>query len=66
MENTKTKIVAVANQKGGVAKTTSAFNIAAILAQREKRVLMIDDISSVIVISSGSYSYFMHDTDKLL
>ena len=58
MENTKTKIVSVANQKGGVAKTTSAFNIAAILAQREKRVLMIDlDPQSSLSVSCMKYEY---------
>lgn len=34
--------ISVWNRKGGVAKTTNIINIAAILAQREKRVLVID------------------------
>ena len=48
------KIISFANQKGGVAKTTSTYNIGVSLARRGKRTLIIDlDSQASLTISAG-------------
>src|SRR5438876_9704060 len=48
------RIIAFANQKGGVAKTTTTLNLGVALAERGKRVLAVDlDPQSNLTMSQG-------------
>ncbi|MBS4900048.1 MAG: ParA family protein [Clostridiales bacterium] len=63
MSKKEAKIIAFFNQKGGVAKTTSCYNIAVSLANKGKKVLVVDlDSQANLTICAGLEPFAYENT----
>lgn len=57
MQERKCKVIAITNQKGGVGKTTTTFNLGVALAKQGKKVLIVDvDPQSNLTTYAGWYN----------
>jgi len=57
MQESKCKVIAITNQKGGVGKTTTTFNLGVALAKQGKKVLIVDvDPQSNLTTYAGWYN----------